>query len=176
MRVWALGLALMGWAGAAWAEDMVLEGVEVDNAEACMTTLAEFNWLCRQFELEGWVNSFGRPYWPTNQIVIYRHDLDEDGLEDAIVKIQGGGYCARGGRLNCAMLLLFGDQPPSDAPHSRIISGGGHILVTTRNGVKGITFGGDSNDFSKKDEMNFSPLDELREQTLASPQRDIIGN
>lgn len=174
MLYWASLMASCG--GVARADDVVLTGVEVRSSEQCLETLGEFNWLCRQFELEGWVNDYGQPYWSSGQIIFYRHDLDDDGLDDAIVKIQFGGYCARGGLLNCAMLLLFGDQPASNAPHSWGTTGGGHILVTTRNGVRGITFGGASNDFSNKGEMNFSPVDELRERTLASPQRDLIGN
>ncbi len=45
--------------GAARAEDAVLEGVDARSGEECLETLAEFNWRCRQFEPEGWVNIFG---------------------------------------------------------------------------------------------------------------------
>lgn len=173
MLFWASLIATCG--GLVRAEDVVLKGVEVRNGEQCLEALKEFNWLCRQFELEGWVLDYGQPYWPNSQIVFYRHDLDDDGLDDAVVKIQFGGYCARGGLLNCEMLFLFGDQPAAEAPHRWGITGGGHILVTTRNSVRGIMFGGDSNDFTNKDDLNFISISQLKEKTLAAPKRNLGG-
>lgn len=168
LRRWMWMAAVIGLSGAARAEDVVLEGLEVRSGEQCMEVLAEFNWLCRQFELEGWVNDFGHPYWTDSQILFYRYDLDRDGLDDAIVKIQGGGYCARGGRHDCQHLYLFGDQPASEHPHIWGTGGGGNILITTKNGVHGLLFV----DFPNL----FHSIEMLREKTLAGSQINLIGN
>jgi hypothetical protein len=167
MRQWLQMAAMAGFAGAAQAEDVVLEGVEVRSGEECLEVLGEFNWICRQFELEGWVNDFGHPYWTDSQILFYRYDLDRDSLDDAIVKIQGGGYCARGGRYSCPHLFLFGDQPVSLAPHRFDITQGGGILFASRDSVSGIVF----IDFPS----DFFSIEEIRENTLAARKRDLIG-
>jgi hypothetical protein len=167
LRRWLWMAAVIGLAGAARAEDVVLEGVEVRSGEECLEVLAEFNWLCRQFELEGWVNDFGYPYWTRSQLLFYRYDLDRDGLDDAIVKIQGGGYCARGGLYSCPHYFLFGDQPASAAPHRFHIRQGGGIRVSMKDGIWGVIFV----DFP----VDFFNIEEIRERTLFSPKKDLIG-
>ena len=165
---WLAAGLVVGLAGsAARAQDVVLVGVEVRSGEECLEVLGEFNWLCRQFELEGWMNDFGRPYWADSQLLFYRYDLDRDGIDDAIVKIQGGGYCARGGRHDCKHLYLFGDQPPSKYPHHWGTGGGGNVQMTEKEGTTGIIFV----DFPNL----FHSIEMLKEKTLAAPSRDIIG-
>lgn len=168
MRIVLLMAAVTaGLAGMVRAEDVVLTGTEVRSQEECLEVLAEFNWLCPQFEREGWINDFGQPYWADSQLLFYRYDLDDDGLDDAIVKIQGGGYCARAGRHDCEHLFLFGDQPPAEHPHHWGTGGGGNVLITTQDGVPGLIF----LDFPQV----FHSIDELRQKTLAAPSRQLIG-
>jgi hypothetical protein len=166
-RVVLAAAVAVGFVSAARAEDIVLKGVEVRSGKECLEKLDEFNWLCPQFERDGWINDFGQPYWADSQLLFYRYDLDDDGLDDAIVKVQGGGYCARAGRHDCMHLYLFGDQPPAEHPHIWGTGGGGNVRITTKDGVSGLIFV----DFPKV----FHSIDELRQKTLTAPSRQLIG-
>jgi hypothetical protein len=108
LRQWLWVAGVIGLSGAARAEDVVLEGVEVRSGEECLEVLGEFNWYCAEFERALWVTIYEDTYWnltvadPTRA---YWADFDDDGRRDVIVSTQWG--CGVAG---CEHRLLFGAQ------------------------------------------------------------------
>ncbi len=101
-------LALAAVAGGARAEDVVLEGVEVRSHDQCMAVLAEFNWVCQEFETPGWQKVYGIPFWEQGKLLIFMSDFDGDQYDDTAMWINHTGTCYRYG---CSFYFLFGNVP-----------------------------------------------------------------
>lgn len=108
MRQWMWMAAVVAMTGAARAEDVVLEGVEVRSGEECVEVLEEFGWYCAEFGRSSWIKIYGDTYWnltATDPTQIFWADFDDDGRRDVIVSTQWG--CGVAG---CEHRLLFGAQ------------------------------------------------------------------
>ncbi len=88
-----------------------------------------------------WQTVYGKSFWKLGQLKVYRYDLDSDGLEDVIVKVEFG-FCSRGSTV-CSHFFLFGDQPP---PVANSFSGYSIMadsapVLTLRGGVDSLSGG-----------------------------------
>lgn len=108
MRQWMWVGVVVGMTGAARAEDVVLEGVEVRSGEECLEVLAEFNWYCAAFDRALWATVYGDTYWKlatADPVRVYWADFDEDARRDIIISNRW-----RCGVAGCEHRLLFGAQ------------------------------------------------------------------
>lgn len=150
------------------AADTTLVATEIRNMETCLKTLQEFNWICQEFNHGGWVRRYGRTFWKKGRLFTYRHDVDGDGIDDAIVKVEHVGLCSRGGPV-CAHYFLFGDQPASKHPHVDGAMGNGPIVLLNINGIESLYF----QRFPEREKNYLYTIEEIRSNTLKSRQRSI---
>lgn len=144
--------------------EIVLEATEIRDMDSCIDVLAEFKWICQEFNHTGWVNSYENTYWEVGRLLFYRFDLDGDSLDDGILKIEHVGWCGAG--LSCSHLFLFGDQPVADHPHYTINSSDGNPVLSIRSGrVEHIHW-------SLYPDIYYR-VSELREMTLGTPQKSL---
>lgn len=97
------------------AEDVYLESVEIRTGEDCVRVLAEFNWVCDEFESPAWVRSYERPFWggAMAPLIASRYDIDGDGTEDVMLKILFSGRCSRGGNFHCSHYFFVRGSTPN---------------------------------------------------------------
>ena len=156
--VLAVGMAI---SQGAWAEDVMLEGVEVRSREECLDVLAEFSRICRDFDRPEWIRVTGSPYWNVADILFYRYDIDADGLDDAIISTRApGARCPRGGEL-CEHIVIFGGAEIPPKTRQLRTTMWGFPVLATQNGQSGLYF--------SRSPQTFRTLLELREEVLAGP-------
>jgi hypothetical protein len=148
--------------GASKAEEIELEPVVVHNSAECLTVLAEFNWVCKEFDSKGWAKVFGRPFWERGDLEVFRGDLDDDGHEDIAMRINHVGECGSSG---CTMSLLFGGEPPPKRLWSFALANTPQqVGITTRDGKNYIKF---------FDDWVVGPVSDLKAKTLTSTQTGL---
>lgn len=160
-----LSFAVLGLCPKPSTADTTLVATEIRDIETCLDALEEFNWVCQEFNHLGWARTFGHNYWERGHLLFYRHDIDGDGTEDAIIKTEHVGLCSRGGP-DCSHFFLFGDQPMADHPHVHGRYGEGAPVLTERDGVAGLYF-------SIRNPNVFHSIESIREKTLRAKQRSI---
>jgi hypothetical protein len=160
LRRWIWAAVVVGSAGAARAEDVVLEGVEVRSGEECLEVLGEFGKVCQNFERPEWARAYGKPFWDLGQLLFYRRDIDLDGTDDGIVSIEGLPRCPRGGEL-CEHMVLFGEINVPDTIRILRTRMWGYPVLSSQNHEAGIYF-------------NYSPdtflsIDQVKDEMLTGP-------
>lgn len=147
------------WAGMAQAEDIPLEPVTIRSSEECQAVLAEFNWVCRDFDRAEWRRvTGGKTFWGQGGILLtYRRDLDADGKEDIIISNDNSMVigCPRGGNL-CEQIILFGgDEIPERTRYINNILLG-HPVLSSRDGQQGLYF--------DRSPQNFLTIEQVRHE------------
>lgn len=135
-----------------------------DGAKACLDNLSAFSWICSQFDDPSWIKVFGYGFWERGTLTGNRADLDEDGSEDLLLRVNHTGYCGTAG---CTNFLLFGDLAPTDRPRVYgITSGEEKVYLIEREGSLHLRFGDDGYLFS---------IPSIREKALSSAGIQIGG-
>jgi hypothetical protein len=157
--VWVAGVMAALAGGTARAEDVVLKGVEVRSGEECLAVLAEFNWLCREFERPEWIRVYEKPFWNVGgQLLFYRHDIDVDREDDAIISIDlPFPRCSRGAPL-CEHFFLFGNKIDSEDVRTIETIMYGYPVLSTRGGTPGIYF--------DQSPQTFLTIEQIKDQIL----------
>jgi len=83
------------------------------NYDECSGNLYEFGWVCEEFESTNWNNTYDHNFWDTGYINAEIVDLDIDGRNDLILRINHSGYCGTAG---CKYLFFFGDHEVVNPP------------------------------------------------------------
>lgn len=148
------------WAGMALAEDIPLEPVTIRSSEECQAVLAEFNWVCRDFDRAEWRRvTGGETFWDkVGYLLTYRHDLDLDDEDDIIISVEGSGMhrCPRGAPYLCEHIILFGgDEIPEKTRHLSAIVWG-HPVLSSRDGQQGLYF--------DRSPQNFLTIEQVRQE------------
>jgi len=140
------------------ADTVIKLGNMIKSQSACAAQLGGFNWFCGLPASSMWQTVYGKSFWQLGQLKIYRYDLDKDGIEDVIVKVEFG-FCSRGSTV-CDHFFLYGDQPrpPRNSFSGYSIMADGTPVLTLRGGVDGLIF----ND----NPTRFHPLAEIKKRTL----------
>lgn len=91
--------------GISRSEEIKLVPTEFRSSSECFTVLAEFNWVCAEFESQNWTKVYGYPFWERGVVASYKSDLDGDGYIDIILRINHVSECGNSG---CALRFIFG--------------------------------------------------------------------
>lgn len=131
LRRWMWMTAVVGMTGAARAENVVLELIRLQDAADCRTALAEYAWACEAFDKPHWqefieaVDGEDKTFWEKYSAAFVKTDLDKDGKDDLILKVNSALTC---GMRNCDNYFFFSRISSNDARREVAISGMGSVI------------------------------------------------
>ena len=145
--------------------DIRLTGQMIRSPKACMSQLAEFNWVCAEFERETIVDTYSRHFWDSGQVVMYRHDLNGDDIDDVILSVNFIHQCDPG-RTYCPHFFLFGNPTINEQFYRLDQMGDSQPVLRENNGKMTISI--------VANRLSYHRIDEIYELTNDSKYKPII--
>ena len=122
---------MAGFAGAARAEDVMLEPIHINDAKSCREVLTDFAWTCDEFDRPHWrefieaMDGESKSFWEKYDASAAIRDLDLDGRDDLILRVRSALTC---GINECESYIFFADIPSSGTRKAVSIRNGGHLI------------------------------------------------
>lgn len=112
-----LYISLMPHQSIAQVGDASWFNTPITTQSECENLLGDYTWVCSEFQGLEWRQTYGSTFWKTGQILFGEMDLDNNEIDDIIIRIEHVGYCGSSG---CSYIFIFDSQ--TRYPHPPLYS------------------------------------------------------